>query len=54
MSPSIRKLAILALAALTLAATASPAFAGRRLTGNGTGNHWKVLWSTPRFESQSG
>jgi hypothetical protein len=54
MSPAIRKLSIVALAALMLAISASPASAGRRLTGNGSGNQWVVLWRTSSFASTSG
>jgi hypothetical protein len=49
-----KAIVVIVLAALAVGVAASPASAGRRLTGNGTGNHWSVFWSTPRFVAQGG
>jgi hypothetical protein len=51
----MRKLVVvIVLAALAAGFAASPASAGRRLTGNGSGNHWVVFWRTSSFYSASG
>jgi hypothetical protein len=42
------------LAALVLGLAASPASAGRRLTGSGSGNQWTVFWRTPNFAATGG
>jgi hypothetical protein len=45
---------VIVLAALAAGFAASPASAGRRLTGNGSGNNWVVFLKTPIFFSESG
>jgi hypothetical protein len=49
-----RAIVVVVLAALAVGIAASPASAGRRLTGNGSGNNWVVFWSTDRFYSAGG
>ena len=50
----MRKVVTVILAVLIVGVAASPASAGRRLTGAGTGNAWDTFWQTPRFATAGG
>ena len=50
----MRKVVTVVLAVLIVGAVASPASAGRRLTGSGPGNQWTVFWRTPNFAAAGG